>query len=153
MVWDPDDSTTHWAVGEELPPHNDSCAVCGSTSAWSPLVAHWRVLAEGRVGTRARFDARHQGAPTYAHGGAVAAVLDDAMGYVSFVVVRMFVTARLEVDYRRPVLLDRDYEVEAWCTAIEGRKVHVVAQLLDDRGVVAEATGLMVTVDLEHFRP
>jgi hypothetical protein len=31
--------------------------------------------------------------------------------------------------------------------------VHVVAQLLDDRGVVAEARGLMVTVDLEHFRP
>lgn len=154
VVWTGEsDIEPTWRPGDELPSHNDACMVCGSEAAASPLLGHWRLRDDGRVGTRVRFDERHQGAPAYAHGGAVAAVLDDAMGYVSFVVVRMFVTANLQVDYRRPVLLDHEYDVEAWATSVEGRKVHVAAELRDDRGIVAEATGLMVVVDLDHFRP
>jgi acyl-coenzyme A thioesterase PaaI-like protein len=105
------------------------------------------------VGTRVRFDDRHQGAPFYAHGGVVAAVLDDACGYVSYLVLRMFVTAHLEVDYRRPVVLGQEYDVRARCIGIEGRKVRLAADLLDEDRIVAEASGLFVTVDIDHFRP
>ena len=100
-----------------------------------------------------RFDERHQGAPLHAHGGMVAAVLDDACGYVSFLVTRIFVTAHLEVDYRSPVVLGEEYGVRAWCTGITGRKVEVRAELRQGDDVLAEALGLFVTVDLDHFRP
>lgn len=144
-----------WHVGDTLPSHNDACMVCGTDAPTTPLLAPFSVLESGEVGTRVRFDDRHQGAPMYAHGGMVAALLDDACGYVSFLVLRMFVTAHLQVDYRRPVVLGTEYVVRARCEGIEGRKVSLRAELrdADDDSIVAEASGLFVTVDVEHFRP
>ena len=154
MAWDEHLTEHTWTAGDTLPSHNDHCMICGVDAPSSPLLEPFHVLEGGdEVGTRVRFDDRHQGAPFYAHGGAVAAVLDDACGYVSFLVVRMFVTAHLEVDYRRPVLLGTEYRVRARCTGIDGRKVHLAADLLDGDDVIAEARGLFVTVDVEHFRP
>ena len=152
MDWD-EHLEHEWNVGDELPSHNDGCMICGSDSASSPLLEPFKVLDDSRVGTRVRFDQRHQGAPFYAHGGVVAAVLDDACGYVSYLVLRMFVTAHLEVDYRRPVVLGDEYEVEARCVGIDGRKIRIDAWLRDSDGLVAEGAALMVSVDLEHFRP
>ena len=153
MAWEDDITAHEWSPGDVLPSHNDGCMICGSASDFSPLRAAWRVRAGARVGTTARFDGRHQGAPHYAHGGAVAALLDDAMGYVSFLVLRIFVTANLTVDYRRPVLLEHDYDVAAWCEDIDGRKVRLRAELRDGDEVIAEASGLFIAVDVEHFRP
>jgi uncharacterized protein (TIGR00369 family) len=153
VTWKPDTLTRTWQVGDALPVHNDACMVCGPQGAASLLIEPFRMVDAERVAAQVRFDERHQGAPRYAHGGMVAAVLDDAGGYLSLLIARMFVTAHLEVDYRRPVLLGHTYEVTAACTGIEGRKVHVRAQLRDGEAVIAEATGLFVTVDIDHFRP
>lgn len=153
MSWESDILEHAWQVGDVLPVHNEGCMVCGPSSAGSPLLDPFTVRVGELVGARVRFDERHQGAPLYAHGGMVAAVLDDACGYVSFLVLRMFVTAHLEVDYRRPVVLGTAYDVRAWCTDIDGRKVQLRAELRDGDDVVAEAAGLFVTVDVEHFRP
>ncbi|MCW2928455.1 MAG: hypothetical protein JWM86_2423 [Thermoleophilia bacterium] len=155
MSWRDELEPTPWQVGDELPRHNDDCMVCGPSSAAHALLEPFRVVDHDTVGTRVRFDERHQGAPRYAHGGMVAAVLDDACGYVGFLVLRVFVTAHLEVDYRRPVVLGTQYEVRARCADIDGRKVQLTAELLDPDGdqPVAEARGLFVVVDLEHFRP
>ncbi|MCB0877481.1 MAG: PaaI family thioesterase [Thermoleophilia bacterium] len=153
MAWDQDVVASTWQVGDQLPSHNDDCAVCGTDSSWTPLTTAWTVRPDDRVGAALRFDERHQGAPAYAHGGAVAAVLDDAMGYVSFLVQRIFVTAHLEVDYARPVLLGHDYEAVAWCDRIEGRKLYLAAELRDSGDAIARASGLFIAVDIEHFRP
>lgn len=142
-----------WNPGDALPSHNDACMICGSESATSPLLEPFRVIDLSTVGGRVQFDERHQGAPAYAHGGVVASVLDDACGYVSYLVLRMFVTAHLAVDYRRPVLLGEPYDVTARCIEIDGRKITIASELRDDIGLVAESVALMVTVDIEHFRP
>jgi acyl-coenzyme A thioesterase PaaI-like protein len=149
----PDLTAQAWVPGDQLPTHNDGCMVCGRESVSSPLLAPFTVRAGGEVGTRVRFDDRHQGAPLYAHGGMVAAALDDACGYVSFLILQLFVTAHLEVDYRRPVVLGIEYDLRARCSEVDGRKVHLAAELADGAGIVAECRGLFVTVDLEHFRP
>lgn len=128
--------------------------VCGPHSAWSPQTSPWTVRGSREVGARIRFDARHQGAPKYAHGGAVAAVLDDAMGYVGFLILKLFVTAHLEVDYRRPVLLDHEYAAIATVNEIDGRKIRLRSELRDSANdVIAESTGLFIEVDIAHFRP
>jgi uncharacterized protein (TIGR00369 family) len=153
MGWESGIEPQPWNVGDELPLHNEACMVCGTRSGSSPLVTPFQVIDDGVVGARVRFDDRHQGAPHYAHGGAVAAALDDACGYVGYLVVRMFVTARLEVDYRRPVLLGTEYELRAWCERVEGRKVYLAAELLEGEQPIAEAKGLFIVVEIDHFRP
>jgi acyl-coenzyme A thioesterase PaaI-like protein len=104
-----------------------------------------------RVTGTLTFDERHQGAPGFAHGGALATALDDALGTVLVVVGRPGVTARLEVDYRRPAFLDRAYSVEAWLEREDGRKITMSAELRDGAEVVAEARALFLQVDAEHF--
>jgi len=90
-----------------------------------------------RVTGKLTLDERHQGAPGFAHGGALATALDDALGTVLVVVGTPGVTARLEVDYRRPALLGREYTVAAW--------------LDREDDVIAEARALFLAVDAEHF--
>lgn len=104
-----------------------------------------------RVRGWATMDERHEGAPGFAHGGAVATALDDTLGTLLVVLRRPGVTARLEVDYRRPAFLGRPFEVEAWVEEVDGRKLHLAAQLSDEGDVVAQARALFLEVDLEHF--
>jgi acyl-CoA thioesterase FadM len=61
------------------------------------------------------------------------------------------VTAKLEVNYRRPAFLGRPYAVEAWCERIERRTLHLAAELRDEGEVVADAKALFLAVSLEHF--
>lgn len=109
-------------------------------------------VVDGGVEGRVHFDRRQEGAPGFAHGGAVATVLDDAFGSVLVVVEKPAVTANLTVDFRAPVFLDRDLLVHAWCERIEGRKIHLAGELREHRTVLAEARALFVEVDIDHFR-
>ncbi len=77
--------------------------------------------------TRSRviFGAAFESAPLRAHGGAVAAAVDDAMGYLMVVIGVAAYTARLEIDYRGPVPVDEPVWFEAEEIGREGRKLHV----------------------------
>jgi acyl-coenzyme A thioesterase PaaI-like protein len=105
-----------------------------------------------RVRGEVTLDRRHEGAPGYAHGGAVSTILDDAVGMLLFVLERPAVTARLEVDFRAPAYTGRRFEVEAWVDRVDGRKLHLVSELRDEGELVAEAHALFLEVDTEHFR-
>jgi acyl-coenzyme A thioesterase PaaI-like protein len=94
----------------------------------------------------------HSGAPGYAHGGVVAAVLDDVVGMVPIVVLAQAgVTARLEIDYRQPALLGHVLETRAWIERLQARKVWVRAVVCDQQQPVAEARALLVLVERAHF--
>jgi acyl-coenzyme A thioesterase PaaI-like protein len=105
---------------------------------------------DGAVG-EVTFGRPHEGAPGFAHGGAVAAVLDDALGMLIYKLRSPAVTRRLEVDYVAPCFIGRRYEVTARPERVEGRKLWLVAGLREDDRVVAEARGLFIRVDAEHF--
>lgn len=112
-----------------------------------------RMRVEGdRIFGRATLGHYHEGAPGYAHGGAVATLLDDALGTLLVMLKTPAVTANLTIDYRRPALIGRELVVEAWVDRIDGRKHHFLGELRDDGEVVAEARGLFLQVDVEHFR-
>lgn len=83
-----DDVLADWATGfdlratpaDALPPHHVECLGCGPGN---PHGHHLHVRRDGgRVVSEHVFDARHVGAPGIAHGGAVAAVVDDLFGFV-----------------------------------------------------------------------
>jgi acyl-coenzyme A thioesterase PaaI-like protein len=96
-------------------------------------------------------DERHQGAPGLAHGGAVAAALDDLFGGVLVMLEAPAVTANLNVDFRAPVPLGSELALRARCTGASGRKLTFHATVEHDGRLLAEASALFVRVDLAHF--
>ncbi len=133
-----------------IPSHQPRCLGCGTENPGSMGL---RLRAEdGRILGKVTFDQRHEGAPGFAHGGAVATVLDDTMGTVLLIIERPAVTANLNTDFRTPALLGRELDVEGWCEKIEGRKLHLAGRLLDGENVIAEASALFIEVELDHFR-
>src|SRR3954447_14689279 len=135
--------------GNWYPPHQPNCMGCGPDNPAS-LGLRMRTDGDGVAG-EVTFGAVHEGPPGFAHGGAVAAALDDALGMLLMRLRRPAVTRRLEVDYERPCFVERRYDVVARCERVDGRKLWLLAELREDGEVVAAARGLFIVVDAEHF--
>jgi acyl-coenzyme A thioesterase PaaI-like protein len=104
------------------------------------------------VSAELEFHPRFEGGPGLAHGGAIAAFFDDLIGFVAMVHQRPAVTAKLEVNYIRPILLGVSLKGEAWLTAIDGKKLYAEAVGYGPDGSVhVEVTGLFIQVGIEHF--
>lgn len=107
-------------------------------------IAYFRRGDEPALGARAWFGPGAEGPPGYAHGGAVAAVLDEALGAVAWMNGHRVVVARLTVDFRTLVALGIEATIEAWIAGIDGRKVTCRARMLNGDTLLAEAEGLLV---------
>jgi len=82
-------------------PQSVSCYVCGADN---PFGLNQRFFVEeGYVFTIFRPEPRHCGYPGVVHGGIVAALLDETLGWAASAVKRRyFMTADLSVRYRKP---------------------------------------------------
>ena len=138
-------------IGDDvLPPHYPTCLGCGPDA---PQGYHLQVRRDGdQVVAEHVFQERHSGAPGIAHGGAVATVVDDVLGFLLYVVKAPGVTRRLEVDYLKPVLTGVAYVVRGRVDRRDGRKIWVSCECTGPDGVVTfRAVGLFVVVELSHF--
>jgi acyl-CoA thioesterase FadM len=61
-------------------------------------------------------------------------------------------TGKLEVSYRRPTPLGVELVFDGWVEEVRGRKIFTRAVLTSDGTVLAEATGLFVSVDFDAMR-
>ncbi len=97
-----------------------------------------------------------EGPPGHAHGGAVAAVLDEAMGQVAWVVGHKVVAAKIEVNFRAPVPLKNLCFVHSEIVKSEGRKIFTSGKILSETGqLLAESTGLFITLNenqIQNFK-
>jgi acyl-coenzyme A thioesterase PaaI-like protein len=137
-------------TADVLPPHYPTCLGCGPDAEQG---FHLQVRREGdEVVAEHVFETRHSGAPGIAHGGAVATVVDDVLGFLLYVVRAPAVTRRLEVDYLKPVRIGVPYEIRAKVDRVDGRKLWVSCTCTDPDGTVAfRGVGLFVVVDVSHF--
>jgi acyl-coenzyme A thioesterase PaaI-like protein len=88
---------------------------------------------------------QHQGFPGHAHGGVIAAALDEAMGWAVHHAGLLAITARLEVRYRRPLPLGAQAFVRAWVCQARGRRILAQAVMEDAAGAtLAEARALFL---------
>jgi uncharacterized protein (TIGR00369 family) len=126
-------------------PHHGPCFVCGPENP-SGIGLDWYDLG-GTIHARFRFAEPQQGPRDHAHGGAAAAVLDEAMGAAAWRAGHRVLAANLNVDFRKPVPLGPEVEVEAWVTSVKGRKVTTAARLtlMEGGHLLAESTGLFVS--------
>ena len=85
---------------------------------------------------------RFSGAPSYVHGGITLAVLDEAMAWATIAIGGKFaVTAETTTRFLRPVLVGKDYTVEARLTAQTPEQIEATAQVTyGDGKVCAETT-------------
>jgi acyl-CoA thioester hydrolase len=64
------------------------------------------------------------------------------------------VIARHEIDYRRPLVWRPEpVRVETWVTEIKAARFQLGYEVLDDDGVYARATSVLVPYDLTETRP
>jgi acyl-coenzyme A thioesterase PaaI-like protein len=91
------------------------------------------------------FGPHTEGPPEAVHGGAIAAVLDEAMGAVCWMNGHPVVGARIAIDYRHLTPLGFSGRVESWIERIDRRKLFIKSRLTDDRGKVhAEGEALFI---------
>lgn len=91
----------------------------------------------------------NEGLPGMAHGGIVASLFDEAMGFAGWMDVVPTVTAWLRIEYRAPVPIGRPLEVRARMASRDGRKIMMEGRATVDGELVAEAEGLFI-VPREH---
>lgn len=138
-------------IGDDvLPPHYPTCLGCGPDAEQG---FHLQVRRDGdEMVAEHVFETRHSGAPGIAHGGAVATVVDDVLGFMLYVALVPGVTRKLEVEYLKPVLIGVRYTIRAKVDQIDGRKLWFSCSCTDPEGVEAfRAKGLFLSVGLEHF--
>lgn len=94
-----------------------------------------------------------QGGPMVAHGGWTAAVFDDVLGRIPAIHGDNAVTASLEVNFLKPVPVDRDLSLRARIEEREGRRLRIVGALYLAGGdtALAEASGVWVIRRPDHF--
>ena len=102
--------------------------------------------------SRVVLGAAFEGAPNRAHGGVVAAVFDDLMGFVLTIHESPAYTAELTVRYRRPTPVGEEIEFRARLVDRKGRRLHIEAEATDAADTkIATAVGLFITIPREGF--
>ncbi len=99
-----------------------------------------------RIVAIARFGAAYEGPPGCVHGGYVAAIFDEVLGFAQSFSGQPGMTAHLGIDYRSPTPLHRDLRIVAWIDRVEGRKLFAKGTIHDGDRLCAEATGLFVSM-------
>jgi acyl-coenzyme A thioesterase PaaI-like protein len=86
-----------------------------------------------------------EGPPEAVHGGAIAAVLDEAMGGVCWMNGHPVVGARITINYLHLVPLGFSGQVESWIEQIERRKISIKSRLTGADGKIhAEGEALFI---------
>jgi uncharacterized protein (TIGR00369 family) len=131
-------------------PH--SCFACGSLNANGlKLDLHFDA---DRCWTELALPERFQGWDGIAHGGILATILDEVMAWSLVDRDNWGVTARLNVQFRRPVAVGTPLRAEGWITASRRRVIATAGSITDrDSGeVLATADGTYVAAPEERKR-
>jgi acyl-coenzyme A thioesterase PaaI-like protein len=128
----------------EVEPHN--CFACGSLNDGGlQLDLH---VDGDRCWTDLVLADRFQGWDGIAHGGIVCTILDEVMAWSLASTDNWGLTARLGVDFRRPVRLGEPIRAEGWVTA-NRRIIETASRIVDAASgeVLAEAHATYVAAD------
>lgn len=123
-----------------------SCFACGLEN---PSGLRLRFYDNGRDQVFAHFtlDPQHAGYPGIAHGGIVAAILDEVGGRTTMIgqPQRFFVTAHMDLRYRHPVPVNMPLDATGSLLKRRARRTQAHAEIFTDgMGILAEADILFI---------
>ena len=134
----------------EFSPHN--CFACGTLNTHGMrLEIH---IEEGRSWTELRLEQRFEGWEGIAHGGILCTILDEVMAWSLVGADNWGVTARLAVNFKRPVPVDQPIRAEGWVTEMRRRLVTTSGSIVDvaDGTLLASADALYVAATQDRKR-
>jgi acyl-coenzyme A thioesterase PaaI-like protein len=126
----------------EIDPHH--CFACGTLNkSGMGLVLH---VEPGRCWTELAVERRFEGWDGIAHGGIIATILDEVMAWALVGEDNWGLTARMNVEFKRPVEVDLPIRAEGWITRSRRRIVDTAGRILDPATgtELATATGVYV---------
>jgi uncharacterized protein (TIGR00369 family) len=119
-------------------------AINGSklSEAWG---ANFHLLDNGTVAADFTITDAQAGPPGYAHGGALAALIDEAMGAANWFAGNRGMSVHLSFDYKRPVPVGASIHVSGQVEHREGRKVFTSGTVvLEDGSIAVKGSGIFV---------
>jgi acyl-coenzyme A thioesterase PaaI-like protein len=134
----------------EFAPHN--CFACGTLNVHGIGIVHH--VEPGRSWTELTLDRRFEGWEGIVHGGIVSTILDEVMAWALVGQDSWGVTARMSVEFRRPVEVGTPIRADGWITRDRRRIVETAGRLVDASTgeELATATGRYVAADAERRR-
>ena len=130
--------------------HN-SCFGCGSDNAAG---LHMKFYSDGRsVASSLTVPDRLCGWPQVAHGGIVATILDEIMGWTAiYLMKKVVLTKRLSVDFIKPTPLNEPLFVQGWVTEQpDARHVVIHSEIqTPDQAISAKGEGLFTLFPLDE---
>ena len=90
-----------------------------------------------------------EGAHGRAHGGILAALMDETMGMAVAMTGEIALTGRLSITYRGPAPIETEVVSRAWIEGRDGRKITVTGRITAGEATVLEAEGLFIAVDVD----
>lgn len=128
---------------QQLPWHGP-CFTCGPAPGEGMGTAYFEGE-DGEITATVTLTTAQQGAPGHAHGGSLAAILDEAMGWAVWRAGHRALAARLEFDYRHPTPLGVPLEARARISGKGNRSIRAEGRIiLPDGRVAAESRGVFV---------
>jgi uncharacterized protein (TIGR00369 family) len=125
-------------------PYHGWCFVCGTENPHSIGITMF-VDDDGVLTSEFTLSEAHQGPPGHSHGGASAAILDEAMGLVVWAAGHKVAAVNLEINYHKPLPLKQPLIVEARITQVDERKIFSTGEIkLTDSTVAVSGRGIYV---------
>lgn len=114
-------------------PHN--CFACGEMNE---IGLHLKLnLEPGKCWTELEMPRRFEGWEGIVHGGILCTILDEVMAWALVAQDSWGVTARMTINFRKPVTVGQAIRAEGWITA-DRRRIHVTAGRILDAATGAE---------------
>lgn len=117
----------------------------GNRKSNDGIGVQWFIKDDKTIYGEVTLSERQEGPPLHVHGGASAAMLDEAMGTAAWSAGYMVVAVDLHVTYRHPIPLGKKVQIRGRVDRKAGRKIFTVGEILLEDGTVAvTGTGVFV---------
>ena len=127
--------------------------VSGDSSDHRLSIRYYRRDDNGALAGKVIFGPGTQGPPAHAHGGSMAALLDEAMGGAAWMAGHPVVAAQLNITFRTMLPLGTRCLVSARVVEANGRKIKTTAELhsADGEQLFCRGEALFVILDTEKI--
>ncbi len=124
----------------------------GDSSGHRLSVRYFRREADDALMAKVLFGPGTQGPPDHAHGGSMAALLDESMGGAAWMAGHPVVAANLNITFRQMLPLGTRCVVEAKIVEVDRRKVFTHGYLRSADGVTTYCDGEALFIVLDESR-
>src|SRR3954447_3672379 len=133
------------------PVKKNLCFACGKDNPHGMHLKFFLDRERNHFVSRFRLNKRYTGPPGHCHGGIIATILDDAMSKLNKLRDQPAATARMTVEYLKPVPLHKPLRVESREISKRGRRLTRIAEIFDEQGtVLARGRGVFVLLNAGH---